>query len=77
MAATSSGMSASTILVLPLLWAAATASSGLLESVCHEGFRGSTIHGYSLQPLGGADEPAVPLSRYAGKVLLLINVATY
>ncbi len=76
MAASSSGMPASTIFILPLLWAAAAASSGLIESVCHQGTRGSTIHGYSLQPLD-ADEPVVPLSRYAGKVLLLINVATY
>jgi len=61
---------------LLVLAAVAPTTAGLLESVCRQPVSSSSVHGYSVQPLE-EDSKAVPLSRYAGKVLLLINTATY
>ena len=59
-------------------WAAAAvsrAADGPLESVCARDGPGS-VHEFTLHRVSDPSQP-VHLSSYRGKVLLLVNVATY
>ncbi|PIK40978.1 putative glutathione peroxidase [Apostichopus japonicus] len=44
-----------------------------MSSYCHTG--ANSIHGYTLVPLDGGEE--TPLSLYEGKVLIIVNVASF